>query len=499
MDPVLIPSTPRAASSPMVRVLLLVGIASIPVLATVRPFLDEDIWWHLRTGEWIVNHGWPMSHDPFSQGGEEKNWIAYSWLFEITAYQLYQWFGLPGIVLLRLGLALTVLATFFLLARRREPRTLVVVLMMALITLTMIGLFRERPWLGTILGTTLTMLVVLDFREGRAGWSAWLLPLLFVVWANWHIQFIYGLLLLGLACVAPIFDRVLRIPSTGHADTFASRDWYQLLALTLGCTLATLVTPYHLRLYGVILEYATQPLPFQIVNELMAMTFRRLWDWLVLGTTLIIVFRMGQKGKLSTFEILWMIFSVILCFRARRDLWLVLLTALVVLPRWGLEKSALPEPEAFTSGESMVGGFGILVVVAGLWQWQQLSQARLEEQSHTVYPWEACQIVKKGLARGEIHGPLYNHFNWGGYLIWELPELPVAVDGRTNLQGEERLARFYNTYRGLKGWADDPDLARAGVVILDSESALASLLRLDSRFVCLHEDSVGIVFVPARK
>ncbi len=44
-------------------------------------------------------------------------------------------------------------------------------------------------------------------------------------------------------------------------------------------------------------------------------------------------------------------------------------------------------------------------------------------------------------------GPVYNHLNWGGYLIWRWPHLPVAIDGRTNLHGEELLQRN-STIRG---------------------------------------------------
>ena len=30
-----------------------------------------------------------------------------------------------------------------------------------------------------------------------------------------------------------------------------------------------------------------------------------------------------------------------------------------------------------------------------------------------------------------VAGPMYNSYNWGGYLVWALPEEPVFVDGRT--------------------------------------------------------------------
>jgi hypothetical protein len=99
-------------------------------------------------------------------------------------------------------------------------------------------------------------------------------------------------------------------------------------------------------------------------------------------------------------------------------------------------------------------------------------------------------------------GPLYNHFNWGGYLIWALPEYPVGLDGRTNLYGEERLARAFRTWTGGDGWDTDQDLSAAGAIIAPiklgkQEVALTGLLRsATGRWRVAYEDETAVVFVP---
>src|SRR5947199_169724 len=83
---------------------------------------------------------------------------------------------------------------------------------------------------------------------GKTTWLTWTLPFLYVVWANVHIQFVYGLFVLGLACTAPIIDR-LRGPSAASVPrtTFLRADWWKLVGLTAACAAATLVNPYHVR------------------------------------------------------------------------------------------------------------------------------------------------------------------------------------------------------------------------------------------------------------
>jgi hypothetical protein len=89
---------------------------------------------------------------------------------------------------------------------------------------------------------------------------------------------------------------------------------------------------------------------------------------------------------------------------------------------------------------------------------------------------------------------LYNDFNWGGYLIWALPRLPVYIDGRTNLYGDERLERHVSVERGAPIWSSDADLAAARLVIGNVDFPLTSLLRLDPRFRVVYEDKRAVVF-----
>src|ERR1700722_13017539 len=61
----------------------LVGLYSFLAVLFLRAFyiVDPDIWWHLRTGDWIVAHHSVPFTDPFSSYGMGKPWAAYSWLF----------------------------------------------------------------------------------------------------------------------------------------------------------------------------------------------------------------------------------------------------------------------------------------------------------------------------------------------------------------------------------------------------------------------------------
>jgi hypothetical protein len=481
---------------PLPRLLAVFALYAIPVFLTVQPvghpIVDPDVWWHLRVGQWVVDHRALPDADPFTQ--EARPWVAYSWLYEVLLYGLYAAFGLHGIIAYRVVMSLLVVwATHALVCRLTRHFLASTGLTLAAV-LALQPLLYERPWLFTILFTTLTLRAVLELRLAAtrpAPRWVWAVPLLFVMWANIHIQFVYGLVVLGLGCVAPLIDRALQLPGPADdsATTAFSPRWYQLLYLSAICLVATLVSPYHVGIYGVMVEYARYTGAFRTVAELLAPEFREPASYLLLALTLAAAFTLGRRSA-GSFEVLLLAGTAFLAFRARRDLWFAVLAALVILataaPRED-EAGAADTPPALRAV-----GLALLVALAFLvGRARGLSPEALERTAARHFPVAAVRAIKD---RG-YSGPLFNDFNWGGYLIWALPEMPVAIDGRTNLHGDERMARFGRTWAGLPGWQDDPDLSAAGVILTPLESPLASLLLLDRRFREAYRDKIARVFV----
>jgi hypothetical protein len=89
---------------------------------------------------------------------------------------------------------------------------------------------------------------------------------------------------------------------------------------------------------------------------------------------------------------------------------------------------------------------------------------------------------------------MVNPYDWGGYLIWKLPEFPVSVDNRADLYGYELLEDMQRL-EGLKpGW--DSYLQRNGVeyVIWQKGRPLAEALRLLDDWRLLRQDDKAVVF-----
>src|SRR5262249_49004579 len=202
----------------------------------------------------------------------------------------------------------------------------------------------------------------------------------------------------------------------------------------------------------------------------------------------------ARRSRLSAFEVLLLGAAAYFSFHAKHDLWFVVLAAAALVastPKSSEGETEHPAPR--WTWAHLAAGTAALAGIIAVAAWKRdLSQQHQEEAIAADFPVAAAGFLEEH----RYAGPLYHHFDWGGYLIWRLPQFPAAIDGRTNLHGDQRIQRFADTWEGRPGWDSDPDLTAAGVVLLQTRAPLAGLLRRDPRFEKVYEDAVAVVFVP---
>ncbi|MBV9609308.1 MAG: hypothetical protein JO187_07105, partial [Acidobacteria bacterium] len=470
--------------SRLVRFVLRVAVYCLPALAALRLDIvaDPDMWWHTRIGQWIVQHGTVPVTDPFSSFGAGKTWFAYSWAFDLLLYNLQQRFGLVGYVGYVAVCTLAISIALFTLIERIEPRFSRSSVITAAGLFVLVPLYTPRSWLITIFFYLLLLHVLLSYWGGRRR-VLLLLPPLFFLWANVHIQFVYGLVVLVLASVAPRLQTyVQRRHSLPMADMPQDRERvWDIPKILMACILATFVNPYGIWLYRTVAVYARQHT--DLIEEMQPLKIHAVSEWVFLALLLFAVFALGWRRQLQVFPVLLLAFGVLAAFKAERDLWVAALPVLWILADAGEDhRAGLPAQ----GGTRMLAVGASVVVIVVIIAARHLSQGRLQEYVTTRFPAKAVSVV----AREHYPGPLFNDYDWGGYLIWTLPQLPVAIDGRMDVQGDAHFKQTWDTWMAAPEWSADPQLRAANLVIANKKLPLTSLLRLDPQFEVVYEDDV---------
>ncbi len=473
-------------SEQFAQTVVLAVLFAVPALIClhVSRGTDPDIWWHLRAGEWILLHHTVPHTDFLSRELTGKPWLAYSWLFELVVAQMFRWLGLVGLVTYSAGLVLSITVAIYHLVRRLQADFTLAILLTFISMYSMGHMFTPRPWLFTILFFALELDILMQVRRtGKLRELAWL-PVIFALWANVHIQFVDGLLVLGLAVVEAILA-----PWWKTLETRARPLW--LGVALLASLLATLANPYGWRIYGVAYDLATQGGALNNISELQSIPFRDLADFVVLLFALGSAAALAWQRRLVTFESALLVFAALLSFRSQRDVWVMAVAGGAILASTiqNSRKPAQHVPAPLTSLSILAAA---LIIFAGF-RVLHVTNSQLQLQVANTFPDRAVEEVReKGYS-----GPLYNDFNWGGYLAWSL-RMPVSVDGRQNLYGDERLNRSAKTWAAEPDWATDTQLTSSGVVIGPVDAPLTQILRRDRRFQLAYEDKVAAVFVAAK-
>jgi hypothetical protein len=308
------------------QALVLVVLFTAPAVMSLRLayIADPDIWWHLRSAEWMVTNHAVLRTDPFSSFGAGRPSAAYSWLYELVVYGLFQRLGLVGIVAYSTGMAVIVAFAIHRLMRHLQSDFTFAVLLTAFASYCMSRFYTPRPWLFS----ALLFVLEVDFlmqarRSGKRSGLLWL-PVIFVLWVNLHIQFIDGLVVLAIALAESLAARRWNAVETG-----IRAGW--MFGISSACVLATMVNPYGWNIYRIAYSYASLPGIFDRVTELNAIPFRRIDDWCVLLVTLAAVAVLARARRVDFLESGLLVFAVYVSFRSQRDLWVVVIAGCTIL------------------------------------------------------------------------------------------------------------------------------------------------------------------------
>ncbi|MCJ7620995.1 MAG: hypothetical protein MUP64_12330, partial [Anaerolineae bacterium] len=222
------------------RLMTLVLLLCLFVMA-VRPIVDPDFWWHLRTGQYIWETGTIPRQDIFSYTLHGQPWITHEWLSEVILYAIYAIFGQAGLILVFAGMITAAFALSYLQCNGRPYLASFVVVLAAIASAVTWGV---RPQMLSLLLSAVFLYILHLYRRGNSKYL-WLLPPLMVLWANLHGSFFLGLVYLAAHILGATLENVFaRRQEAAHTW----KDIRHLAAVTLVTTAAPVLNPNGIRL-----------------------------------------------------------------------------------------------------------------------------------------------------------------------------------------------------------------------------------------------------------
>lgn len=423
---------------------------------TLQPLTEPDFGWHLRTGLDLLQHGWVLpALDPYSHTMPAWPWVEHAWLTDLIIGTFYSLFGALGVILFFAVVTAGAWLVASLSVRCNRTSRLLASALSLWVALPFLG---ARTQMVTLLGLAVLLVILERSRRGEA-LVLWLIPPLFLLWANLHGGFTAGLFLLGLvaACSAAVNIVASRVPGLAARLDKAIPSWPAIgrLVVAVGiAALVTLVNPYGWRLYGEIIDSLSNQFMLDSLQEWQPLSLSTLAGrsyalYLAgLGLAMVAWYRRIEPVR----WMLWLVF-LFLSLRHMRNIPFFLLVSLPLcaeLLARGLGKLtgrlSLDAVRARSCLLAVTLAGGLFLVWLGPDHLQRVAQSGLQPAEYfkgTAYPIEAVQWVRAH--RDRVGSRLYNDYAYGGFLLWWLPEEKIFIDGRMPAwrSGDRRIFQDY--------------------------------------------------------
>jgi len=207
------------------------------VLLHTLPIINSDFFWHIATGKLIVDTGSIPHEDPFSYTAAGTKWVTHEWLFEVFTWLIYSVGSYEAAGVARLVVLLLAVWLPISLWRRTNVSPLWILVCASTGVLMAITRSFWRPHLLGILMVSIFLKVLEDYVQHRIN-RLWVLPLLTIVWVNWHSGAVLGIGLVFL------YAAIECLAARGRRDDSESSPAWTALALFAVLSLACgLVNP----------------------------------------------------------------------------------------------------------------------------------------------------------------------------------------------------------------------------------------------------------------
>lgn len=373
---------------------------------------DPDLGWHLRCGQEFWQQGSFCSQNQFSVLLPDYFWPHGRWLYQAIIFPLYQLAGLWGLTIFNALLMMLALVWLYLAMPNYRAEKM---LGLGLVIFLGWGVFRFglRNQLVGFFFFTLLLWLERQIKVKPKLMAAW--PLIMLLWANLHGSFILGLILLGFFWLKAAVNRQEKIGLT---------TVWLLLAVA-----ATLINPFGGQIYQEAWRHFGGVKLGQLIAEWVPPSrFRQGFVFLTTASLFLLLLTDRQfTNKLAAFFILPWAF---LALRARRHLPFFFSLALIYffspltirkrLVSWQKKKKLRTN-----LAQLIATAFFFWAIFIRLPFTIKLNSSWENYCRRLGYPCQAIEFL-----RSQSAANIFNRYEWGGFLIWQLPDYKIFVDGR---------------------------------------------------------------------
>lgn len=466
-------------------------------ISSAVPLPALDFWWHLKSGQIILQSGSIPTTDLFSYTAAGKAYILQNWLAEVLLYLVYRAGGPALVIFFNTLLLVAALVPIYALCLRgaSNRRAAVMAACLAAVPLAFQG--NIRPQAFSFVMFAWFYFVLVEHQKRRRN-LLWLLPVLMTAWVNLHGGFVLGLVLLLLFLVLGWAERITK---TEGALTRPELAWFTFaFLLTAG---ATLLNPQIGGIYRYVATVASDPVSLKYVLEWQPPQANKFPDILrFFGPLFLGLFILARsKPRPGVREVFLFLGFAVFGFTARRNAaWFALVAAPVIASHlhFGNHQSLGSVRQGLSRHLNLLfAGLLVVATLAGLPWFENLR--RTQDQDLRLLDPRLPVRAADFISEHRIEGRIFHPQHYGDYMIWRLwPRQLTFLDGRVHLFPMQVADDYFAIQRGAAGWEQTAEKYQIRHLLLDrtdtDEKDLVGAAAGSARWRVLYQDSRSVLF-----
>lgn len=461
---------------------------------SLRPIVDPDFWWHLRTGQLINEARSIPNADPFSFTAAAKPWITHEWLSEFFIYKSFE-LGGYGLLILIFSAFITVsfLISYFRCPNGSKPYLAGFAVLLGAITSAPI--WGVRPQMFNLFFTSIFLFLLDEYRRNDNFKTLIPIPLITVLWVNMHAGYILGIAIVIIYIFGFLLEIVMdKYHKKEKISETTKKSFWILIFVIISSIFAILINPSGARLVAYPFQTLTDSAMQTYISEWFSPDFHLL-IWQPFAFLILVLIGAGMFGN-RPISITKILLTLVFGYGALRSIRNIPLFAIVVIPVLAEQFCQLinfkPDVQKLSRHFRYVT-FIAIIALATILVLGFIRVSNNQQRSETeTFPKDAVEWIMDN----EPKGNLFNSYNWGGYIIWKLyPDYPVYIDGRADLYGKEFISKYTKIYFAKPGWEEKLDQDNIAIVFIEPDAMLAVALRQSSSWEKSYEDKMSVIFL----
>ena len=427
----------------------------------------NDFYWHLKTGEYIINNNKIPHTGIFSYYAMSNHltWISHEWLFGVIIYLYQSLFSNYG-AMIYVIFSLVILS--FLLWKLNQENFIkypfYTVIWAVVSMLILANKILPRPHLISYILFTVTILIAFKIQKGKSNKIMFLIPIISILWSNIH-----G----GSSNLSYIIYGIFLLDSIRKKDKNLSKKYLIMVILSI---LAIVINPHGIKMIFYPYQNMTYKIMLSCIDEWQKLNIFSIDGIFYLLFIISIIYILFKNRKQVSFLPIFLIsIFTLLAIKSTRFMPYLLIVATSIIPNYF-------QTSKFKIDIVPIFIFVVLIFIV-------LSITFVIPQTNNSFKKISDNMIQYLKEKENL--VLYNSYNLGSYLIYK--DIPVFIDSRADIYINSNFSDVCQIEKGYQ-----PDLLEKynfNTLIIENKSEIYFYLKNNDNYELYMQDKNNSLFI----